>query len=102
MVAASSDYAILTAKLESTVHLVNKNLALFDDLESLIGHKVHFIALSEEKWNQERQIYAKTIKSGGSYSLISEENLENLKPQIKSDIEEIVTNVFNHDKIEIV
>ena len=102
VVAASSDYAILTAKLESTVHLVNKNLALFDDLESLIGHKVHFIALSEEKWNQERQIYAKTIKSGGSYSLISEESLENLKPQIKSDIEEIVTNVFNHDKIEIV
>ena len=103
VVAASSDYCIITSKLESMVHLINKNLDfLTDELTNKFSHPVYFVALSENDWKKEKQTYAQTIKNGGSYRLISEEELSSLKPKVYSEIEEIAQKVFNSDKIEMV
>ena len=103
VVAASSDYCIITSKLESMVHLINKNLDfLTDELTNKFSHPVYFVALSENDWKKEKQTYAQTIKNGGSYRLISEEELSSLKPKVYSEIEEIAQKVFNRDKIEMV
>ena len=62
----------------------------------------HFIALLDEEWKNEKSLYAKTIKNGGKYELMSEEELSSLKPKVYSEMEEIAQKVFNHDKIEMV
>ena len=103
VVASSNDYCILSSKLESTVHLINKEL---DDLEEVLKKyfpvRKHFIALLDEEWKNEKSLYAKTIKNGGKYELMSEEELSSLKPKVYSEMEEIAQKVFNHDKIEMV
>ena len=103
VVAASDKYCILSSKLESTVYLINKNVdKLSLELQSYFDHPVYFVSLSESEWKQEKQEYAKTIKNGGKYQIISEAELEELKPKVHSELEEIATNVFNRDKIEMV
>ena len=103
VVAASDNYCILTAKLDSTVHLLNKSLeSLTEELQSYFSNTIHFVALSEKDWKFEKQEYVKNIKNGQKYSLISEETLDDLKPKVYSEIEDIATNVFNRDKIELV
>ena len=103
VVAASDNYCILTAKLDSTVHLLNKSLEfLTEELQSYFSNTIHFVALSEKDWKFEKQEYVKNIKNGQKYSLISEETLDDLKPKVYSEIEDIATNVFNRDKIELV
>ena len=103
VVAASDNYCILTAKLDSTVHLLNKSLeSLTEELQSYFSNTIHFVALSEKDWKFEKQEYVKNIKNGQKYSLISEGTLDDLKPKVYSEIEDIATNVFNRDKIELV
>ena len=103
VVAASDNYCILTAKLDSTVHLLNKSLeALTEELHSYLNDTIYFVALNEKDWQFEKKEYVKNIKNGQKYTLISEETLEDLKPKVYSEIEDIATNVFNHDKIELV
>ena len=103
VVAASDNYCILTAKLDSTVHLLNKSLeSLTEELQSYFANTIHFVALSEKDWKFEKQEYVKNVKNGQKYSLISEETLDDLKPKVYSEIEDIATNVFNRDKIELV
>lgn len=103
IVAASDENCIITAKLKSTVHLINHNLdELTNELNKYFEKKVFFIALDENEWQSARQEYAQTIKNGGTYTKMSEDEIEELKPKNKSDIEEIATNVFNRDKIEMV
>ena len=93
----------MTAKLDSTVHLLNKSLeSLTEELQSYFSNTIHFVALSEKDWKFEKQEYVKNIKNGQKYSLISEETLDDLKPKVYSEIEDIATNVFNRDKIELV
>ncbi len=103
VVAASDKYCILSSKLESTVYLINKNVDKISlELQSYFENPVYFVSLSEAEWKKEKQEYAKTIKNGGKYSVISESELEELKPKVQSELEEIATNVFNRDKIEMV
>ena len=89
--------------MESTVYLINKNVDKISlELQSYFENPVYFVSLSEAEWKKEKQEYAKTIKNGGKYSVISESELEELKPKVQSELEEIATNVFNRDKIEMV
>lgn len=103
IVAASSDYILITSKLESTAKILNSKL---DQMEGALKHyfdkTVHFFALSEQDWRKEKEEYIAKLKQKFEYSLMDESVLDEMKPKKGSELEEITTNVFNRDKIEIV
>lgn len=100
LVASSNANAIVVTKLASTANLINNQI---DELEASLKLSFHIIALSLEEWNKEKASYIQNLRNKQEYHYIDETTIEALKPVEKSnDIEEITTNVFNSDKIEIV
>ena len=100
LVASSLNYAIVTTKLASMATLINNQL---DEIENSLNLEFHIIALSMEEWTTEKNEYIQNIKNKYVYNYIDEETIADLKPKKASnDFEEITTNIFNSDKIEIV
>ena len=100
LVASSLKNVIITTKLSSMATLINSQL---EDVEKALNLEFHVIALSMEEWKNEKNKYIQNIKNKYVYNYIEEETIENLKPKkASSDFEEITTNIFNSDKIEIV
>ena len=102
---ASKDYVIISTKLESLSNLINTKIDEFTNaIQSKFSDSIHFIALSNSEWEKEKAVYVKNLKNKYSYQLIDESSLNNLKPNHNDDeeIENIVADVFNRDKIEIV
>ncbi len=103
LVAASKDYLIISSKLSSTANLINRKIEEFtEELCTIFPKNVHFIALSEEEWGKEKKVYVQNIKNHYVYNLQEESDLENLKPKISKETENIATDVFNRDKIEVI
>ena len=100
LVASSLKNVIITTKLSSMATLINSQL---EDVEKALNLEFHVIALSMEEWKNEKNKYIQNIKNKYVYNYIEEETIANLKPKkASSDFEEITTNIFNSDKIEIV
>ena len=100
LVASSLNHAIVTTKLASMATLINNQL---DEIENSLNLEFHIIALSMEEWTTEKNKYIQNIKNKYVYNYIDEETIADLKPKKASnDFEEITTNIFNSDKIEIV
>lgn len=100
LVASSLNHAIVTTKLASMATLINNQL---DEIENSLNLEFHIIALSMEEWTTEKNEYIQNIKNKYVYNYIDEETIADLKPKKASnDFEEITTNIFNSDKIEIV
>ena len=100
LVASSLNNAIVTTKLASMATLINNQL---EEIENSLNLKFHIIALSVEEWTNEKNKYIQNIKNKYVYNYIDEETIADLKPKKASnDFEEITTNIFNSDKIEIV
>ena len=100
LVASSLNHAIVTTKLASMATLINNQL---DEIENSLNLEFHIIALSMEEWTTEKNEYIQNIKNKYVYNYIDEETIADLKPKKASnDFEEINTNIFNSDKIEIV
>ena len=100
LVASSLNHAIVTTKLASMATLINNQL---DEIENSLNLEFHIIALSMEEWTTEKNEYIQNIKNKYFYNYIDEETIADLKPKKASnDFEEITTNIFNSDKIEIV
>ena len=100
LVASSLNHAIVTTKLASMATLINNQL---DEIENSLNLEFHIIALSMEEWTTEKNEYIQNIKNKYVYNYIDEETIADLKPKKSSnDFEEIPTNIFNSDKIEIV
>ena len=100
LVASSLNNAIVTTKLASMATLINNQL---EEIENSLNLKFHIIALSVEEWTNEKNKYIQNIKNKYVYNYIDEETIADLKPKNASnDFEEITTNLFNSDKIEIV
>ena len=100
LVASSLNNAIVTTKLASMATLINNQL---DEIENSLNLEFHIIALSMEEWTTEKNKYIQNIKNKYVYNYIDEETIADLKPKKASnDFEEITTNIFNSDKIEIV
>ncbi len=105
LVCASKDYVIISTKLESLSNLINTKIDEFTNaIQFKFSDSIHFIALSNSEWEKEKAVYVKNLKNKYSYQLIDESSLNNLKPNHNDDeeIENIVADVFNRDKIEIV
>ena len=100
LVASSLNHAIVTTKLASMATLINNQL---DEIENSLNLEFHIIALSMEEKKKEKNEYIQNIKNKYVYNYIDEETIADLKPKKASnDFEEITTNIFNSDKIEIV
>ena len=100
LVASSLKNVIITTKLSSMATLINSQL---EDVEKALNLEFHVIALSMEEWKNEKNKYIQNIKNKYVYNYIDEETIADLKPKKASnDFEEITTNIFNSDKIEIV
>ena len=100
LVASSLKNVIITTKLASMATLINSQL---EEIEKNLNLGFHIIALSMEEWTNEKNKYIQNIKNKYVYNYIEEETIANLKPKkASSDFEEITTNIFNSDKIEIV
>lgn len=105
IVAASDQIAIITNELEGTVSLINEKLM---DLEKEYNKKYNnnykFIAINEESWNKEKQIYIQNLKNKIEYKYMEEPSDEVAIPpktEDKNDIEEMALNIFDKEKIEI-
>ena len=98
VVAASSDYLILTSKLDSNVNNINRNVG---DLENSFHQNTKIVCLSNEEWTQEKKIYVANLKKGVQYQMI-EEDVMVVKNNNNEEEDSLATNVFNRDKIEIV
>ena len=100
LVASSLKNVIITTKLASMATLINSQL---EEIEKNLNLGFHIIALSMGAWTNEKNKYIQNIKNKYVYNYIEEETIANLKPKkASSDFEEITTNIFNSDKIEIV
>ena len=101
VVASSGDYAILMTKLESTMHIINSKIKEFElAINDYLPEDVKLVALSEEKWNDEKNIYVNNIKKGYAYSFI--QDIDDNDTKIEPNDSNIETNIFESDKIEIV
>jgi len=104
IVASSEDYCIISCKLPSTANLINSKLDEFTkEMLKYFSKEIHFIAISDIEWANEKKQYVNRLKENYQYQILNEPRLEATKvEESSSEIEKIATNVFNHDKIEIV
>ncbi len=103
IVAASEDYLIVTTKLDSTANIMNTKLTEIEaNVKNYFSCPIHLVALSQNEWQAEKKQYVQNLKNKYVYEFIPEDILNELKPKEVTEIEEISTNVFDCDKIEIV
>ncbi len=102
-IAASSDkVAIITNPIIGTVNLINKNI---EEISKLFFEKEHtdykFIAITENRWQKEKDKYINNIKNKIVYEYINEPELEAKSENQNNSLEETAFNIFDKNKIEI-
>lgn len=108
LVAASSTNAILVTNLSSTATLINRRIEeITDYLCEFFAQELKFIALTDEEWIKEKNEYILNLKNGKKYEIMEEPEIKESfqwSSQIdeENEIEKIVQDVFDRDKIEIV
>ena len=78
----------INEKLDEVINLFNE----------FINDKYTLVFIDEEKWNLEKEKYINNLKNKHKYEYI-EEIIENASP--KSDINDIIGDVFDIEKVEI-
>lgn len=106
IVAASDKVAIITHLIEGTVNLINEYLEeISTNYKKKFKEEYKFIAITEEKWNKEREIYIQNIKNKQTYQYLEEPVVESIEkndiPETTKNIEEVALDIFDKDKIEI-
>ena len=99
VVTASNKYVIIMTTIKHKDKEINERL---DEVTNLfnewINDKYILIFIDDAKWNLEKEKYINNLKSKYKYEYI-EENVENISP--KSDINDIIGDVFDIEKVEI-
>ena len=99
VVTASNKYAIIMTMIKHKDKEINERLEEVINLfNEYINDKYTLIFIDEAKWSLEKEKYIKNLKSKHKYEYI-EENIENISP--KSDINDIIGDVFDIEKVEI-
>ena len=105
VVAASDRVAIITNFIEGTVNLINENLEeIISEYNKKYNKDYKFIAITDEEWNKEREIYIQNIRNKHQYEYLDEPTpeKEEIEPKENSKkIEEVALDIFDKDKIEI-
>ena len=99
VVTASSKYAIIMTTIKHKDKEINENLdEVINLFNEFINDKYTLVFIDEEKWNLEKEKYINNLKNKHKYEYI-EEIIENASP--KSDINDIIGDVFDIEKVEI-
>lgn len=106
IVAASDQVAIITNLIEGTVNLINEHLDnLNKEYKKIFNEDYKFIAINEENWKQEKELYIENIKNKIVYQYIEEpiynKEIDEEESSIEKNIEDIALDIFDKDKIEI-
>ena len=105
VVAASDRVAIITNFIEGTVNLINENLEeIISEYNKKYNKDYKFIAITDEEWNKEREIYIQNIRNKHQYEYLDEPTPEKEEIEMKENskkIEEVALDIFDKDKIEI-
>ena len=102
VVASSDKIVVLTNAIDGTSNLINGRR---NELENLFNKEYNldykFIALTEGKWNEEKQEYIKNLKNKQEYHYMEEPKLEQVEENNVDNIEKIAYDIFDKEKIEI-
>lgn len=105
IVAASDKVAIITNLIDGTVNLINENLDnLSNKYKSMYKEEYKFVAITEEEWNKEKQVYIDNLKNKISYQYQEEPKIKNEESTDKheeKDIMAVALDIFDKDKIEL-
>lgn len=100
IVAASDSVIILTSISNGTVNLINKNLdEISQNFNRNNNTSYKFVALTENKWQEERNTYINNIKNKIEYYYIAEPITEKEEKKV-DNIEKIAYDIFDKEKIE--
>ncbi len=101
--AASDKIAILTNQIAGTSSLINDNLAeIASEFKKITSQDYEFIAISEERWTEERQKYITNLKNKIVYEYIKEPQVTKEPQNEEPDIEKVALDIFDKDIIEII
>ena len=99
VVTASSKYAIIMTTIKHKDKEINEKLdEVINLFNEFINDKYTLVFIDEEKWNLEKEKYINNLKNKHKYEYI-EEIIENAS--LKSDINDIIGDVFDIEKVEI-
>lgn len=100
VVAAGNNNLILVSNFDSVVDKVNMKLAeLESTLLSIFGNQYKIIAISNDRWNNEKEKYVLNIKKGNKYELIEEKSNKNDNTE-KTPVDELI-DLIGEDLVEI-
>ena len=100
VVAAGNNNLILVSNFDSVVDKVNMKLAeLESTLLSIFGNQYKIIAISNDRWNNEKKKYVLNIKKGNKYELIEEKSNKNDNTE-KTPVDELI-DLIGEDLVEI-
>ena len=91
---------ILVSNFDSVVDKVNMKLTeLESTLLSIFGNQYKIIAISNDRWNSEKEKYVLNIKKGNKYELIEEKSNKNDNTE-KTPVDELI-DLIGEDLVEI-
>ena len=100
VVAAGNNNLILVSNFDSVVDKVNMKLTeLESTLLSIFGNQYKIIAISNDRWNSEKEKYVLNIKKGNKYELIEEKTNKNDNTE-KTPVDELI-DLIGEDLVEI-
>lgn len=100
VVVAGNNNLILVSNFDSVVDKVNMKLAeLESTLLSIFGNQYKIIAISNDRWNSEKEKYVLNIKNGNKYELIEEKTEKNNNID-KTPVDELI-DLIGEDLVEI-
>mgnify|MGYP004469549443 FL=1 len=100
VVAAGNNNLILVSNFDSVVDKVNMKLTeLESTLLSIFGNQYKIIAISNDRWNSEKEKYVLNIKKGNKYELIEEKSNKNDNTE-KTPVDELI-DLIGEDLVEI-
>lgn len=100
VVAAGNNNLILVSNFDSVVDKVNmKLIELESTLLSIFGNQYKIIAISNDRWNSEKEKYVLNIKKGNKYELIEEKSNKSDNTE-KTPVDELI-DLIGEDLVEI-
>ena len=100
VVVAGNNNLILVSNFDSVVDKVNMKLAELEcTLLSIFGNQYKIIAISNDRWNSEKEKYVLNIKKGNKYELIEEKSNKNDNTE-KTPVDELI-DLIGEDLVEI-
>lgn len=98
IVLASPKYAVIKVKNNSTARLINKELATIEDIFlEFMNKEYKFVCLSEEKWEEQIELFKNNKKNGIIYEYRDE--ISDVPKVEQTEVEKLANEIFSEDVI---